>query len=57
MCFYPTDGVKQRSKIKERQGMEGSLRGNQEDLQNLCFTTTGEGDHEERSNQEISLLG
>lgn len=57
MCFYPTDGVKHRSKIKERQGLEGSLRGNQEDLQNLCFTAAREGDHEELSGQEISLLG
>ncbi len=55
--FYPTDGVKQRSKIEERQGLEGSLRGNQEDLQNLCFTAAREGDHEELSSQEISLLG
>jgi len=56
MCFYLTDGVKQHSKVKERQGMEGSLRGNQEDLQNFCFTAAGEGDHEERSSQEIPLL-
>ncbi len=57
VCFYPTDGVKQRSKIEERQGLEGSLRGNQEDLQNLCFTAAREGDHEELSSQDISLLG
>lgn len=57
--FYsPTTsgGVEQRSQDKEWQGLEESLRGDQEDLQSSGAAAAGEGNHDEHPGQEIPLL-
>lgn len=51
-----SDGVEQRSQDQEWQGVEERLGGDQEDLPNSGAAASGEGDHEERSGQEIPLL-